>query len=429
MARKITILYIEDDPASRLLVDRTLRYAGYHVIVAERGLEGIDIARSQDVDLILTDINLPDITGRELTTMLRSDERFESIPVVALTTIDYADQRDLAMAAGINGYMTRPLDIEKLPHQLEFYLRGGRDEIEQHRLDAAQSVYTREVVTHLEARIRELEEKNKDLVQLDKIKDTFIQITAHELRTPLTLIYGYSRLLQDSPEIKAMSEKNPGDSLVDGLVEAVERMQGIVNEILTISRIMTDQMDLSLGHTSLRSLIEKQINKYQDAIKMRNLAVIVRDGNLPKSIRADGDMIEIVLDNLMSNAIKYTPDGGKIVIAAQTDDSYVHVTFTDTGIGVPQDELNLIFERFHTANDPQLHSTSKTAFAAGGLGLGLAICKGIVEAHGGSIKAESPGRDREKPPGSEFTMTLPLVARVPENAKKALLPKKHKSTL
>ncbi|TLX68769.1 response regulator, partial [Labilibacter sediminis] len=139
MARKITILYIEDDPASRLLVDRTLRYAGYHVIVAERGLEGIDIARSQDVDLILTDINLPDITGRELTTMLRSDERFESIPVVALTTMDYADQRDLAMAAGINGYMTRPLDIEKLPTQLEFYLGGGRDEIEQHRLDAAQS--------------------------------------------------------------------------------------------------------------------------------------------------------------------------------------------------------------------------------------------------------------------------------------------------
>jgi signal transduction histidine kinase len=428
MLKKVTILYIEDDPASRMLVDRTLRYAGYQVIVAERGLEGIDIARSKDIDLILTDINLPDITGRELTTMLRSDERFEAIPVVALTAIDHAEQRDLAMVAGINGYLTKPLDIEALPRQLEFYLQGGRDKIDQHRLETAQTVYTREVVTHLESRIRELEVKNKDLVQLDKIKDTFIQITAHELRTPLTLIYGYSRLLQDSPEIQAMRENNPEDSLIDGLVEAVERMHGIVNEILTISRIMTDQMDLSLGHTSLRTLLDKLLYKYAAAIEMRSLAITVQQDSLPKSIRADEDMIELVLDNLISNAIKYTPDGGTVVVSALTDEANVYLTFADTGIGIPAEDIELIFERFHTANDPQLHSTSKTAFAAGGLGLGLAICKGIVEAHGGEIKATSTGRDYENPPGSKFTVTLPLVARVSKHAKNPLLSQKLNTT-
>ncbi|MEO0565407.1 MAG: hybrid sensor histidine kinase/response regulator, partial [Chloroflexota bacterium] len=382
---KTTILYIEDDPASRMLVDRTLRYAGYSVLIAERGIEGIDIARSTPLDLILTDINLPDITGRELTTMLRADKRFEDIPIVALTAADYADQRDLAMAAGITGYITKPVDIERLPKQLEFYLKGGRDKINKARLDEAQTTYAREVVTHLESRIRELEEKNKDLTRLDQIKDVFIQITAHELRTPLTLIYGYSRLLQDNPQIQAaLSNENTEDSLIGGLVTAVERMQGIVNEILTISRIMTDQMELSVSVVNLVNTIRKVQGKYTDVIGQRSLNITLDESGFPSSIRADSDMVEIIIDNLMSNAIKYTPDGGKIDIGARRDESNVFITFKDTGIGIPPEDIELIFDIFHTANDPQLHSTSKTAFAGGGLGLGLAICKGIVEAHGGN---------------------------------------------
>jgi len=422
MPPKTTILYIEDDPASRMLVDRTLRYAGYRIISAERGLEGIDIARSEDVDLILTDINLPDITGRELTTMLRSDERFNEIPIVVLTAADHGNQRDLSMAAGINGYLTKPLDVEALPGQLEYYLHGGRDEIEPTRLDRAKAGYTQEVVAHLEARIRELEEKNKDLVQLDQIKDTFIQITAHELRTPLTLVYGYSRLLQDSPQIRAILAEDGGDSLVDGLVEAVERMQTTVNEILTISRIMTDQIDLSFGPVNLLEVMQDLKEKYTHAMELRDLRLEIQQETFPRSIRADGDMVQIVLDNLLSNAIKYTPDGGSITVRTSKHDDFVTLHMLDTGIGIAPEDINLIFERFHTGNDPQLHSTSKTAFAGGGLGLGLAICKGIVEAHGGTITAISPGRDRDNPPGSEFRVRLPLVARGPKQTTRSIKP-------
>lgn len=412
MSEKVTILYIEDDPTSRMLVDRTLRYSGYHVVIAERGLEGIDIARSQHVDLILTDINLPDITGRELTTMLRNDDRFATIPIVVLTAAEYSDQRDLSMAAGITGYMTKPLDVEALPQQLEYYLSGGQDQIDEKRLNQAQTQYAKEIVTHLEARIRELEGKNKDLVRLDSIKDTFIQITAHELRTPLTLIYGYGRLMQDIPEVRDLLKKDEStESLLDGLIEAIERMQGIINEILTISRIMTDQIDISVSPINLVSLFEKLINKYMSAIQERKLHIIINEHGFPRSIRADVELLELVMDNMLSNAIKYTPDGGKITIAARTDDRFIYVSLMDTGIGIPIDELELIFERFHTANDPQLHSTSKTAFAGGGLGLGLAICKGIIEAHGGTIQAHSTGRDRENPPGSEFVIKLPLAAQ------------------
>jgi signal transduction histidine kinase len=425
VSNQTLVLYIEDDPASRTLVERTLRYAGYIVRTAERGLDGIDIARTEPIDLILTDINLPDITGRELTTMLRRDEKFATIPIVALTAAAHPQQRDLALAAGITGYLTKPIDIDALPQQVEYYLAGGRDQIDAGRMHKAQSDYTREIITHLEARIRELEIKNKALLQLDQFKDTFIQITAHELRTPLTLIYGYSRLLQDSPEFQQLSANQGDDSLIGGLVGAVERMQAIVDEILTISRIMTDQVDLSLGPTNLSKLMTKLETKYATVLSDRHLILTIQHETFPRSIRADGDMVEIVLDNLLSNAIKYTPDGGSIDVSARYDEFNVYVTFQDTGIGIDEADLDLIFERFHTVGDPQLHSTSKTNFFGGGLGLGLAICRGVVEAHGGSLIARSPRRDLDHPPGSEFVLQLPLAARANRKPMSAFLTKNH----
>jgi signal transduction histidine kinase len=412
MADKRTVLYIDHDPTSQMLVDRTLRYAGYNVKVVGRGLDGIDIARSQVVDLILTDIDLPDITGRELTTVLRSDQRFIKVPIVALTDLNYTDQRDLAMAAGLTGYITKPLDVDDLPDQIEFYLGGGRDEIDRERLTAARSRYTRELVTQLETRVRELESKNKDLMRLDQLKDTFLQVTAHELRTPLTLVYGYGRLLQDSETIQVAIEADPStQTLLDGLVDAIERMQTLVNEILTMSRIMTDQFELSLGPVNLVYLFNRVIERYENALAGRNLTATLHEDGFPSNIRADSETLLIVMDNIISNAIKYTPDDGQIDVRAYTDGTYVYVQVKDTGIGIPPEDIELIFDRFHTVGDHRLHSTSKTAFAGGGIGLGLAICKGIVEAHGGSITVKSDKRDKVSNPGSEFIIKLPLNAQ------------------
>ena len=405
-----TILYIEDDASSRLLVDRTLRFAGYKVFIAERGLEGIDLARAEHPDLILTDIDLPDISGRELTTMLRSDERFQKTPIVALTASGYGEQRDLAMAAGLTGYLTKPLDVETLPRQLDYYLSGGRDVIDEKRLSKAQTRYAQEVVNRLESRIRELEDKNQELIRLDQTKDTFIQLTAHELRTPLTLLVGYSGLMQHSPEISELMERQPEmNDLVMGLLDGIRRMEGIIDEIFTISRIMTNDIDPAISNVNLGQLMQVVLEKYRQVIVDRQLNIIFNQVSWPTNIRADGDLLQMVLSNLMSNAIKYTPNGGTVKIEATIDASYVYVRFVDNGIGIPPHELESIFETFYTANDPQFHTTSKTAFAGGGLGLGLAICKGIVHAHGGDIYAQSTGRDYKKFPGSEFVLRLPLI--------------------
>ncbi len=413
MADKTKILYIEDDPGSQILVQRTLAFAGYRVMVASCGIEGIDAAIREMPDLILMDINLPDLSGREVTTRLRSDERFRSTPIVALTALSQAGEREKAIAAGATGYLTKPIDVDKLPDQVSHYLAGAHDVAETGLLMEAHAAYNQEVVNRLESKIRELESSNAELRRLDKIKDDFIQLTAHELRTPLTLVYGYSRLLQESQIVRRLKDESAEINMfIDGLVDSIERMSAVINEILTISRITTGRIDLNLGPTNLAEIVERVVTSFSQATQQRNLLINFNPGQWPQLVQADSDLMALALTNLIGNAIKYTPDGGVVNLIARTGVTNVLLMFQDTGIGISKDDQAHIFERFYTAGDTQLHSTSKTAFRGGGLGLGLAICKGIVEAHGGRIWVESEGRDEERLPGSTFYIDLPVQARI-----------------
>ncbi|PJF29987.1 MAG: hypothetical protein CUN52_05590 [Phototrophicales bacterium] len=413
MTQPPKILYIEDDPASGKLIERMLTHAGYRVLLANRGLLGIDIARSEFPDLILTDINLPDMSGYEVATALRAEERFAGVPIVALTALGPGAQ-DMAMAAGITGFLSKPVDIEQLITQIQYYLQGGQDTIDSERLFSAQVKYTREVVSRLEGRIRALEEANDALKKLDNMKETFIQVTAHELRTPLTLIYGYSRLLEDHPTVNKMAEYDQSvKMLVESLSDSIARMQRVIEEILIISRIMTKQIDLALSPTNLSQLVARVLESYEEAFEQRKLTVHFDPAQWPRQTQLDSELIRIVMSNLISNAIKYTPDGGQIYLRAQTTSDQVMFSVRDTGIGIDVENQKRIFEQFGSLGDVKLHSTSKTAFGGGGLGLGLPVCKGIVEAHGGKIWVESQGRDPETCPGSQFIVTLPLVVQRP----------------
>ncbi len=411
MDNRITILYIEDDPGSQVLVERVLGDAGFRVVVASRGLEGLEAAAKHLPNLILMDINLPDMTGREITTRLRADERFRSVPIVALTAQSQAGEREKAIAAGLTGYLTKPIDIDAFPSQVAHYLSGAKDAISLDALAQAQFEYNSELVLRLEQKVRELEQSNAELRRLDKIKEDFIQLTAHELRTPMTLIYGYSRLIQESPVVKRLKSESPEvKAFVDGLVESIERMSGVINEILTISRIATGRIELAIGPVNLMRTMERVLQDMSHIARQRNQSFTYDVRQFPTLLQADADLLALALSNVIGNAIKYTPDGGVISVTARTNPNSVVIAVKDTGIGINKEDQQRIFDRFYTANNTQLHSTSKTAFRGGGLGLGLAICKGIIEAHGGRIWVESEGRDEVKLPGSTFYIDLPLQA-------------------
>jgi signal transduction histidine kinase len=410
-----TILYIEDDPASRMLVVRTLQFAGYTMLYAERGLEGIDIARREQPDLILTDMNLPDMSGREITARLRGEERFKATPIVALTAQGFGEYREMALAVGITGYLTKPVDIEQLPKQVEAYLQGHKDvALDRERTAEVQAVVMQDMVRQLEENLRKLESSNQDLRRLDRVKESFIQKTAHELRTPLAVVYGYSRMLEEAVKKDGIDENLKMMSKM--LVDSIQRMHGTINEIVMAGRIMTNQVDLSISSCVLTVVLDRAIKQYESALQQRNISVEAKAEGLPQTIRADQERLVDVFSNLISNAIKYTPDGGKISISGTTDNQrgLVRVTVKDSGIGLSKQDAATVFEKFSSGGAHQTHSTSKTAFRGGGLGLGLTIAKGIVEGHGGKIWVESQGFDEQALHGSEFIVELPLAATPPK---------------
>ena len=405
-----TVLLIESDTTAGQAIRATLSSVGYTILTVERGLEGVDVARKVEPDIILTALDLPDLNGAELTATLRTEQRFHRTPIIAMIEEDSQEQRDLAFAAGMNGNLAKPINLEALPAHIEFFLSGGTDGLEDtERMRQAQGRFLKDVVQRLEQRIRALEEQNQALARVDQMKDTFIQLTAHELRTPLTLITGYSRLLEDHPPLQALRDDDESiGTLIDGLTESIGRMQGIIEEVMTVSRIMTSEIELNIAPINLGSLVRKVLQAYKDAFIEREQTVVFDESQWPKSMRVDGDLLGLVISNLVSNAIKYTPNGGQITLTAQMTNRLVRFTVKDNGVGIDKKRQSTIFERFAIGGDIDTHTTSKTAFMGGGLGLGLAICQGIIEAHRGKISVNSRGYNPDKCPGSEFMVVLPL---------------------
>jgi signal transduction histidine kinase len=264
-----------------------------------------------------------------------------------------------------------------------------------------------EMTERLQERTRQLEEINQKLVKIDKTKTDFIQISAHELRTPLTLIMGYSQMLEQD------TQKDPELlKLAQGILEGSERMAGIVDSMLDASRIDSKALVLKKTSVELDPIIRKVNRGFMDALYERNLD-LTTDGlqELPP-ITADPELLQKVFYHLVMNAIKYTPDGGSIKVLGKFCNGdggpQVEVTVADTGIGIDPSSLEVIFEKFSQTGEVLLHSSGKTKFKGGGPGLGLAIARGIVEAHGGRIWAESTGYNEETLPGSKFIVRLPV---------------------
>jgi signal transduction histidine kinase len=408
-----TILYIDHDDARRSRIWGALTQAGGQVALAVSALDGLEEAQRLQPDLILIEGDLRDRRTHHLVSRLRADPALDAVPIVALTAPGRAPRRDRTSDAGLDGWIADSTDDPTLVQRLmnwlaDFYPDGGAGA-------DAQPLAAQDTLTRLEASVRELEASNRLLRRLDRIKEDFIQLTAHELRTPLTTVYGYSRLVQTSPAIQELMARDPEvRACISGLVDSVERFHRVIDEIIVVSRIASDHLDLKWSPTSLAGLAERVLKDYAGIAGQRGIALdadLVRESEL---FFADAGLLELALGNLLGNAIKYTPDGGKITFrGAIADDAAVTISIHDTGIGIDPDEQEQIFDRFYAAGDAQLHTTSKTAFRGGGLGLGLAICRGIVEAHGGQIWVESEGCDPDRLPGSTFVLQLPLERTPP----------------
>jgi len=252
-----------------------------------------------------------------------------------------------------------------------------------------------------------LNQVQQSLERLDRTKSDFIAVAAHELKTPLTLIEGYTAMLGES------YSKNGLDSsemvLLNGINNGTRRLRIIVDDMIDVSLIDNNLLKLNFQPVWLNQIFTALEAELQDYIDERKLTLeILSYPGSQEMIFGDPERLIQVFRNLLTNAIKYTPDGGSITIDGRKLPGFVETTIHDTGIGIASENQMIIFEKFSRIGNPSLHSSGKTKYKGGGPGLGLHIAKGIIESHGGAIWVESPGFDEVKMPGSTFHVILPI---------------------
>lgn len=267
----------------------------------------------------------------------------------------------------------------------------------------------------------QLKQAQSTLERLDQSKSNFIAVAAHELRTPLTLVEGYSAMLRELRE-----PTQPGEyeiDLMNGIDNGTRRLKAIIEDMIDVSLIDNNLMQLNFQPVWINRLLQILKNELEEFTKERGQKLTIHEfPGCSEMTYADPERLLQVLRNVLTNAIKYTPDHGAISVNWRRLPGFVEIVVRDSGIGINPQDQSVIFEKFTRLGNVALHSSGKTKFKGGGPGLGLHIAKGIIEAHGGAIWAESPGYDEVNNPGSTFHILLPLISEHPESRVARLLP-------
>ncbi|HSH01715.1 MAG TPA: GAF domain-containing protein [Anaerolineae bacterium] len=307
-----------------------------------------------------------------------------------------------------------PFDTESITFATTFAAQTAVA-IRNANLYAQITQFNHQLEAQVQARTQELEQAYKQLEIMDQSKSDFIGIASHELRTPISVITGYSQILLEQSEANNHLEYLPFLQKID---DGIDRLNEIVSSMLDVAKIDTQDFKLYTDTTSLQLLCESVATNLEKAFTDRQITLTLTPSlrQIPR-IEADPSALQKVFYQLVVNAIKYTPDGGQIIIEARSwtksphpdwPERGVEVKVKDTGIGINEKDHELIFSKFYQTGKATLHSSGKTKFKGGGPGLGLAIARGIVLAHQGHIWVTSSGHDENNLPGSTFHVVLPL---------------------
>ncbi|MFO0681528.1 MAG: hybrid sensor histidine kinase/response regulator [Sandaracinus sp.] len=394
------ILHIEDDPSSRLLVRKLLAAAGHEVVDAETGLEGIRLARSFAADLVLVDINIPDLDGYEVALRLRSEAAYTAVPIVAITA---EGDRATSLAVGCDGFLEKPIDARKFAKTIARYLEGHRERSEDAEPKLREASHR--IVERLEAKVQQLSEANVQLEEVARLRREFLRNLTHELATPMTPVVGYAKLL-------LAEELGPVTPMQRKALVAVEagalKLRALVDTLLDVSALETGRMSFAAREYDLRQLAERVLDDAARTLEERGLVV---ERLFAPGLTGSGDPEKLrrAIAHVVENATKFTPTGGRIAVEGGIDGSDLWVTIADSGPGVPADRLEKVLEPFYQVD-------GSVTRAYGGVGLGLAFVRRVVEAHGGSVTVTSPPAEVAglRLGGTGVTLRVRRVARFPE---------------
>jgi signal transduction histidine kinase len=392
------ILIVDDHEENLLALEAVLTDPRYDLVRASSGRGALRAALQRDFAVILLDVAMPDMDGFETAALLRERDRSRHTPIIFLTA-NYRGEGHVfrGYSVGAVDYLLKPFSPEVLRSKVGVFvelfekneaLKRQTNELQRAQLELEDRVRDRTEALQIANRVeRELRAQAE---QANRLKDEFLATLSHELRTPLNAILGWTHLLSLPAGDPAMTAR--AVAVIKN--NAIAQSQ-IIEDILDVSRIISGKLGLRVVSTPAKEVVEAAIDAVVPAAQAKGITLECDLAEL-EPIAVDRDRLQQVCWNLLSNAVKFTPKGGHVTVRLHDSDDDIVLVVQDTGIGISPEFLPFIFDRFTQADG----SANRRH---GGLGLGMAIVRHLIELHGGTVKAESAGVDQ----GSTFTVVLP----------------------
>ena len=396
------ILVVDDNQTNLIAIEAALSPLGRQLVLAHSGIEALGRLLEQDFALIILDVAMPGMEGFDTAKLVRSRERNRATPIIFVTGLSWQDDAVLrGYELGAFDFLMKPIRPEVLRAKATVFVQLQERTIElAEKAEELRRTQNRSYERELHAQRRRfesevLEHQMRQLAETDRRKDEFLAILSHELRNPL-------QPLQTAVEVLEHDPGAPVPPRIRAIIQRqVHHITRLVDDLLDIARLNAGKLELRREPVSLGSIVEEAAQACASLIETRKHALEIEGAAAPVIVNGDPVRLVQVVCNLVQNAAKYTEPGGRLRVDWGTAEGRGVIRVTDNGRGIPQELVPTIFDMF-----VQERTTSD---GAGGLGLGLGLVKRLVEMHGGTVRAASPGPGR----GSTFEIALALSDRAP----------------
>jgi len=381
MEQKANILLVDDSPSKLLAMSAALAELNQCVVTAESGREALRQIAKCEFAVILLDINMPDMDGFETAALIRARKHSAHVPIIFITSYGDDAHASQGYSLGAVDYLLAPIVPEVLRAKVAVF-------VELHQK-------TKQIQAQAEERIAFAQEHaaRRTAEAANRIKDEFLAVLSHELRTPLNAVLGWVQLLRMG--------KRDAASVSEGLdvIERNAQLQArIIEDLLDISRIISGKLQLDLRIASVLDCVEGAVHAALPQAEQKQISIKCEfDASLPPAL-LDQARLQQVIANLLSNAIKFSPPGSELRVVAKLAENEIELSVIDSGEGIAPEFLPYVFERFRQAD-------ASTTRRSGGLGIGLAIVRQLIELHGGRIDVHSEGAGK----GARFSAYLPAA--------------------
>ena len=376
------ILVVDDDPRNRRLLEEYLIAAGYEVRLAPDGRTALALASERPPDLVLLDVMMPDLSGLEVCRQLKNDPRTRLCQVVLVTALDGTPQRVEGLDTGADDYIAKPVRREEFMAKVRSMLRARR------------------LLAELEEARETLASRNAKLEELETLKETLTQTLVHDLKNPLAAVLGNLELLERKVDESVVH-------LVRRSKAAAWRMHQMILNLLDIGQFEEGKLVLHPESMDAGSLARKTCQEMEAGAAQRGIKLEIVADEASAVLKGDAAVLRRVLDNLVSNAIEHSPQGGIVRVAVTLCDEGVEIAVSDQGPGVPPEFREKIFEKFQRLE-------SRQSMPGSNRGLGLTFCRLAVEAHGGTIWVDDAPEH-----GAMFRALLPAAEAEHNNVQAA----------